>query len=375
MLFEVRELKIEDFLPGVCNLIRLAFSDVAEEFHLTPQNCRYHPAFLSDSDFADSLCRPGVICLGAFANDLPGPPRSPQASWGDLVGFAAVWPKTEDAFAIDQSPVLQCPDTYELTRLCVLPEHRHAGLGGLLLRFALQSAREHGARNIEIGMIAENERLRAWYERHGFRVTAVREYAHLPFRVCEMERTALPQTIHILGASGSGTSTLGRALEVRCGYRWLDTDDFFWMPTDPPFTQKRPAGERVALLSVALDKHPHCVVSGHMSGWGDVFLPKFELIVWLQTPTEVRLERLRRRERERFGPRVLPGGDMHGEHLRFLGWAGRYDSGGETMRSRTLEERWLKSAPCPVKILEGTRPVEYLIRTGCAIQKPLVSSQ
>ena len=176
MLFEVRELAVNDCLPAVCEIIRLSFATVAEELHLTPQNCQYHPAFLSDSDLAESLCKPGVICFSALENGLP-------------VGFVAIWPKGKDAFAIDQGqPVAQDPDTYELTRLCVLPEHRHAGLGARLIHAALQAAKEHGAQKIEIGIIAENERLRRWYESHGFRATAVREYGHLPFTVCEMER-------------------------------------------------------------------------------------------------------------------------------------------------------------------------------------------
>jgi Shikimate kinase len=40
--------------------------------------------------------------------------------------------------------------------------------------------------------------------------------------------------IHILGASGSGTTTLGRALAERLQYPHFDTDDSFWVPTDPP---------------------------------------------------------------------------------------------------------------------------------------------
>jgi len=174
MLYEVKEFNISEQLHMACECIHLAFADVAEEFHLTPRNCAKHPAFLSDSDLADSLCRPGMICFGAFFENV-------------LVGFTAVWPKVEDSFAMDQ-PIAPSPDTYELTRLCVLPEHRHTGLGARLMQAAILSAKEHGAQKIEIGIIAENERLKAWYERHGFRVTAVREYRYLPFTVCEMER-------------------------------------------------------------------------------------------------------------------------------------------------------------------------------------------
>jgi hypothetical protein len=41
--------------------------------------------------------------------------------------------------------------------------------------------------------------------------------------------------IHIVGASGSGTTSLASAIAAQCGHRHLDTDDFFWMPTSPPY--------------------------------------------------------------------------------------------------------------------------------------------
>ncbi|MDR2686183.1 MAG: GNAT family N-acetyltransferase [Oscillospiraceae bacterium] len=160
MFYEVRAISnIAGRSAEIGAVIRLAFADVAEEFHLTPTNCPKHPSFLPDSDIIEQLSRPGVICFGALANDT-------------LVGFVSVWPKRRGA--------------YELTRLCVLPEHRHAGLGAGLLQAAVQAAEERGARKIEIGVIAENERLKCWYGRHGFRATAVRAYARLPFAVCEM---------------------------------------------------------------------------------------------------------------------------------------------------------------------------------------------
>jgi AraC-like DNA-binding protein len=54
--------------------------------------------------------------------------------------------------------------------------------------------------------------------------------------------------VHIYGPCGSGTSTLGREIGRRLRFRFLDTDDFFWLPTDPQYTQKRPLEERLALL-------------------------------------------------------------------------------------------------------------------------------
>ena len=96
--------------------------------------------------------------------------------------------------------------------------------------------------------------------------------------------------VHILGASGSGTTTLGTALAERFGYAHLDTDDFYWEPTDPPFQRARERSRRQALLAAALDAQPRWVLSGSLRGWGDVFIPRFELVVFLLVPKRLRLE-------------------------------------------------------------------------------------
>lgn len=54
--------------------------------------------------------------------------------------------------------------------------------------------------------------------------------------------------IHILGASGSGTTTLGRALTEHLNYTHFDTDTYLWLPTDPPSIEKRERTERQQLL-------------------------------------------------------------------------------------------------------------------------------
>ena len=59
--------------------------------------------------------------------------------------------------------------------------------------------------------------------------------------------------LHILGASGSGTTTLAAALCARHGWAHFDTDDFLWIKTDPPYTDMRPREERQAMLAAALD--------------------------------------------------------------------------------------------------------------------------
>lgn len=53
------------------------------------------------------------------------------------------------------------------------------------------------------------------------------------------------QVIHIYGASGAGTSTIGKYISDRLGYFFMDTDDYFWEPADTPYTVKRSIPDRI----------------------------------------------------------------------------------------------------------------------------------
>ena len=173
-----------------------------------------------------------------------------------------------------------------------------------------------------------------------------------------MNDTAMIQRVHILGASGSGTTTLGRALAARLQCPHFDTDNYFWVPTDPPFTTQRERTTRQHLLMDALTTHDAWVLSGSLCGWGDVAIPLFELVVFLWIPQDRRMARLRRREHERFGARIMPGGDRYEQSQAFLAWAASYDDGGMDIRSRQLHDQWLGMLSCPILCIEGEYTVE-----------------
>ncbi len=169
--------------------------------------------------------------------------------------------------------------------------------------------------------------------------------------------------IHLFGASGSGTTTLGRALSEALHLRHLDTDDYYWLPTDPKFTAKRPIPERLMLMNADIDSAEHgTVISGSLTGWGDPLTPRFTLAVRVVTDSDIRLERLRTREYARFGERILPGGDMHQQHQDFLAWAAQYDDGDVHMRSRANHDLWQQGLSCPVLAVDGAHPLDALVR-------------
>ena len=170
----------------------------------------------------------------------------------------------------------------------------------------------------------------------------------------------MKRVIHIFGASGSGTSTLGRALAEKTGFRFMDTDDYYWLPAEPMYTLKRPIPERLALMARDLDECSDAVLSGSLAGWGDPLIPRFTLAVRLVTPTPVRMERLKQREYARYGRRILPGGDLYEQSQAFLAWAAQYDDGLPPLRSRALHDLWQQKLSCPLLTLDGTLSLDKL---------------
>ena len=124
--------------------------------------------------------------------------------------------------------------------------------------------------------------------------------------------------IHIFGASGSGVSTLGWHLGQALNVPYLDADNFYWMATDPPFTTKVPADERLRNLVNSVDTLDDWILGGSVCGWGDALIPRFDTAVFVYLPPAVRLARLQEREATRHGDRIKPGGDMHAQHVAFM---------------------------------------------------------
>ena len=147
----------------------------------------------------------------------------------------------------------------------------------------------------------------------------------------------------ITGASGSGTTTLGRALSGELEASFFDVDDYFWVPTEPPYQQQRDSSARLSLLLADLAKVPQSVTAGSVINWGRELEESFSLIVFLTLPPELRLARLCEREAARFGR----------ADSKFLECAAQYDEGSMDVNSRTGDETWLTRRSCPVLRING----------------------
>jgi hypothetical protein len=149
--------------------------------------------------------------------------------------------------------------------------------------------------------------------------------------------------ILITGASGAGASTLGRALAGELKSTCLDTDDYYWHATQPPYTQTRDIDERLALLLSDLKTAPSAIVAGSVVNWGPDLEDCFNLIVFLYLEASIRIERLKSRELARYG-RIDP---------EFIEWAAQYDTGPPIGRSLAKHRAWLATRRCPILELHG----------------------
>ncbi len=172
-----------------------------------------------------------------------------------------------------------------------------------------------------------------------------------------------------MGASGSGVTTLGRALADALGLPHHDADDYLWQPTTPPYRRLREVAERLRLMREMFLPRADWVLSGGLDGWGDDVVPCFDLVVFLLTPPKIRMQRLRAREAVHFGADVVaPGGWRHQETEDFIEWASHYEDGSREGRNLVRHEAWLATLPCPVLRLDGSRPLDELVAAvRCAI--------
>ena len=150
----IRQLTKQD-IPECVEVIRSGFLTVGREFNITPENAPRFTAYATDeakvNSWMDEQHRP---MYGFFEN-------------GKMVGY----------YNLALSSEKEC----ELGSLCVLPEHRHCGIGGALLNDSLDRARALGFEKMNLSIVEENTILRQWYEKYGFTHVGTKKFDFFPF--------------------------------------------------------------------------------------------------------------------------------------------------------------------------------------------------
>lgn len=165
----IRPITKEDIKESA-RVITASFMTVADELGFTKENAPRFTAFATTEDrLMYQMCVEKRPMYGFFSDEdsAYGSGDNAGSGSGKMLGYYSL--------------AKQSDTEWELNNLCVLPEHRHDGIGDQLLQDAFKRARDFGAVKLNIGIVEENVRLRKWYESKGFIHLGTKKFDFFPF--------------------------------------------------------------------------------------------------------------------------------------------------------------------------------------------------
>lgn len=167
--------------------------------------------------------------------------------------------------------------------------------------------------------------------------------------------------IQICGLNGCGKRTHGKALADRIGFYYIDNENLYFSrsSTDEPYINPKSRQEVELLLAEEIRKHPDFVFAAVKGDYGKDIDLLYDYVVLIEVPKSVRMQRIRNRSFQKFGNRILNGGDLFSQEEAFFQMA--------ESRQDDYVKAWLKTVKCPIIRVDGTRPIEenteYIIHT------------
>lgn len=158
--------------------------------------------------------------------------------------------------------------------------------------------------------------------------------------------------IIVCGLNGCGKSTLGRALAEKLHYHFIDNEDLYFPKTDSNYiyASPRPRKEVEKLLWGEIKAHENFVFTSVKGDYGENIYPFFQYAVLIDVPKEIRIQRVKNRSFQKFGERMLKGGDLYEQEEKFFDFV--------NSRPENTVEEWVQSLKCPILRIDGTKPVE-----------------
>ena len=113
--------------------------------------------------------------------------------------------------------------------------------------------------------------------------------------------------LRVMGSTGSGKTTAGRAIAAALGVPFLELDNVFWHMVQPMYSTNRSDDECRAILHEFLEANPAWVMDGGYTRWSQAAMDRATEAVVIEIPLYRRLWRLW--GRWWVGRRGLQGGD------------------------------------------------------------------
>lgn len=162
--------------------------------------------------------------------------------------------------------------------------------------------------------------------------------------------------IIICGGNGSGKSTLGKELAESLNYKFMDVEDYYFSKNDSDYKYdySLSKNEVVELLLKDMKENEKFIMASVTGNYGNEVISQFTFAVIINVPEKIRLERVKKRSLEKFGVRILQGGDLYEKENRFFDIV--------ASKSNDFVEAWVNTLNCPVIKIDGTKPIPYNVK-------------
>lgn len=145
---------------------------------------------------------------------------------------------------------------------------------------------------------------------------------------------------------------MGKALAEKLHFYFIDNEDLYFPKTDPNYMYASPRTREEAkkLLFREIKAHENFVFASVKGDYGEEIYPFFQYVILIDVPKDIRMERVKKRSFQKFGNRMLPGGDLHEQEEGFF----------EFVKSRAEDtvKEWVQLLSCPIIRIDGTKPIE-----------------
>ena len=158
--------------------------------------------------------------------------------------------------------------------------------------------------------------------------------------------------IIVCGGNGAGKSTLGKRLATELGWTFRDIEEYYFPVnnTDYNYSEARTKEEVSKLLLADMRKHENFILASVKGEFGSEVSKLFTCAILIDVPKELRMERIRKRSNQKFGNRMLPGGDLYEKEEQFFDMVEN--------RPEDYTTRWLETVDMPIIRVDGTKAIE-----------------
>ena len=162
--------------------------------------------------------------------------------------------------------------------------------------------------------------------------------------------------IIVCGLNGAGKSTVGKALAKKLNFHFIDNEELYFPKTDPHYTYASPRTRKEVeqILFREIKAHQDFVFASVKGDYGETIYPFFQYAVLLDVPRDIRLQRVKERSFQKFGSRMLHGGDLYEQEEKFFDLV--------KSRAKNTVEEWVQSLSCPIILVDGTKPIRENVK-------------